>query len=251
MGTFVVLRAASSVRTLVLPASWRSDEVALWPADLDEWDWNGQEPGALLSTDERARAARFVFEKDRRRFVTGRAVLRTLLGRSLGRPAAGLSFRYGTQGKPMLADRDLWFNVSAAAGKALYAVSPGRRVGVDIERIRDIAEMEAVAERAFSMTEKDWLRARPAARRRSAFFRCWTRKEAVVKGLGAGFSMPPDRFDVGPGRSGLVRVTVASPGEIGHWIVRDIAAFPGYAAAAAAEAPGVRQEALSVIEERA
>jgi 4'-phosphopantetheinyl transferase len=251
MGTFVVLRPAASVPSIEVPASCGGSDVLVWPADLDGWTWDGQEPDGLLSADERARAARFVFEKDRRRFVTGRAVLRTLLGRCLGRPAAGLTFRYGPQGKPMIADADLWFNVSASAGKALSAVS--RRVGVDIERIRDIEEMDAVASRVLSAAEREWLRGRRAAERKSGFFRCWTRKEAVVKGLGAGLSMPLDRFDVGPGRRGLVRISASgAPGERRHWIVRDIPVFPGFAAAAAAETSGVGPEALSSLrEERA
>lgn len=255
MGTFAILPPASSVPSLVIPSSWRADEVMVWPADLDGWTWDGQEPeagpDALLSADERARADRFVFEKDRHRFATGRAVLRTLLGRCLGRRGAELSFRYGPQGKPMLADGDLCFNASASAGKAVYAVSTGRRVGVDIEQIRDAAERGGVAERTFSATERDWLCGRPAARRKDAFFMCWTRKEAVVKGLGAGLSIPLDHIDVGPGRRGLVRVSAAAPSGTSYWIVRDIAVFPGFAAAVAAEAPGLRHETLSLKEGRA
>jgi 4'-phosphopantetheinyl transferase len=252
MGAFVIFRPATSVPSIVFPASWRADQVWVWPADLDGWTWSGEDPDRLLSADERTRAARFVFEKDRRRFVTGRAVLRTLLGRCLGLPAAGLSFRYGPQGKPMLADRDLWFNASASAGRALYALSLTRRVGADIEQVRDVAELASVADRVFSATEREWLGSRSGARQRNAFFRCWTRKEAVIKGLGTGLSTPLDRFDVGPGRCGLVRVsTAAALGERSHWIVRDIAVFPGFAAAVAAEAPGVRPVTLGLREERA
>ncbi len=252
MGDFVIFRPAASVRSIAFPASWGGNEVLVWPADLDAWTWDGQEPDALLSADERTRAARFVFDTDRRRFVTGRAVLRTLLGRCVGRPAQGLSFRYGPQGKPVLADGDLWFNASASAGKALYAASASRRVGADIERVRDLADMEAVAGRVFSVAEREWINGRRAAERKNGFFRCWARKEAVVKGSGAGLSMPLDRFNVRPDRRGPVRVgAAAASGENGHWIVRDIAAFPGFAAAVAAEAPGVTCEALGLGEERA
>ncbi len=250
MGTFIVLRPAASVPSIQFPASCGTNDVLVWPADLDGWTWDGQDPDALLSADERARAARFVFEKDRRRFVTGRAVLRTLLGLCLDRPAAGISFRYGAQGKPMLADGDFRFNASASAGKALLAVSPRRRVGVDIERVRDIDELEAVASRVLSTAEREWLCGRRSDETKNGFFRCWTRKEAVVKAAGAGLTMPLDRIDVGPGHRGPVRISAcAEPGESRSWIVGDIPVFPGFAAAVAAETAGDAREGLSLREE--
>ena len=88
------------------------------------------------------------------------------------------------------------FNVSHSHGIALYAVTRGREVGIDLERIRSDLAVAEIAERFFSRREIAMLRTLPIEAQRQAFFRCWTRKEAYIKARGEGLSLPLDQFDV-------------------------------------------------------
>jgi 4'-phosphopantetheinyl transferase len=132
----------------------------------------------LLSADERARAARFGLERDRRRYIAARARLRELLAERL--PAAPESIRlvYGPKGKPALPASDLRFNVSHSGDLALYVFARGREVGVDVEAVREVPEQERIA--------RHWFR--EADYRRFGFLGCWTRREAVAKALGLGIT---------------------------------------------------------------
>src|SRR5207237_3516582 len=108
----------------------------------------------LVSADERARAARFSFERDRRRYIVARARLRQLVGERLGAAPESLQFVYKPHGKPALArrpgQRDLRFNVSHCGALAAYAFAEGREVGVDIEEVRQLPDADDVAMRFFS-----------------------------------------------------------------------------------------------------
>jgi 4'-phosphopantetheinyl transferase len=172
---------------------------------------------ALLSPDERERAARFVFHEHRRRFIVARARLRQLLGARLGVGAETIAFRYAPAGKPALAagHRDLRFNLAHCGDVAVYAFADGCEVGVDVERERAIEDAEAIAERVFSPAERDACRAR-------GFLYCWTRKEAFVKALGSGLSCPLTELDLSAAPQGWsVRSFVPHPGLIGAVAVQE------------------------------
>lgn len=189
----------------------------------------------LLSPDERARADRFHFERDRNRFIVGRAVLRQLLGRLVTRPPGSLSFRYGEQGKPALEDNEGWhFNVSHSNDRLLIGVALGTAVGVDIEWQRSDAEVKKFASRYFSLEEQESLHALSKDELTKAFFRCWTRKEAYIKARGDGLSLPLDHFHVsiddGPG------VELASrydPEGTAQWTIHCLGEADGYVSALA------------------
>ena len=153
-----------------------------------------------MSDDEKERAARFRFERDREFFVAGRGILRELLGGYLKRPPPELQFQYGSEGKPCLSLEDwewpIRFNVSHSRGIALYAFSGGLEVGVDVEEIRSDFASEEIAERFFSAGELEELRGLPAELKADGFFNCWTRKEAYVKAWGSGLGIPLDSFGV-------------------------------------------------------
>ena len=151
---------------------------------------------AILDTEERARADRFRFERDYRRFVARRAFLRRVLAGYTGVAPAALRYRRSANGKPELQDVDgLAFSTSHAAGLAAVAVATHANVGIDVERLRPMPDALDIARRFFTGSEVDHLRAVPAARRSDAFLRLWTRKEAYVKALGRGLSMPLDGFE--------------------------------------------------------
>ena len=154
----------------------------------------------LLDSTERERAARFVYERDRRRYVTAHAWMRTALAKCLGHLPELLHFEADSGGKPRLVGIpiDLRFNLSHAGERGLLAIAIGQEVGVDIEFVRPVETLE-VARRFFSQGEVSALCAMRPAQRVDAFFRCWTRKEAFIKALGAGLSFPLDGFEVSLG----------------------------------------------------
>jgi 4'-phosphopantetheinyl transferase len=226
------------------------DEVRVWVVELDaglqgKSDVDAVEPGpelAVLSDDERARAARFVRARERRRFARCRAALREILGNLLGEPAGSLRFRAAAVGKPEL-DRGsdvvapLRFNLSHSADLAVIAVCRGREVGVDLEHLRTITEAERIVASFFTTAEQDAFAAIAGPDRDAAFLRGWTRKEAVLKGFGVGISGLSARHETGFATSGLTsRFTPAEPSpRVDRWTLWEAAPRPEFVAALAVD----------------
>jgi 4'-phosphopantetheinyl transferase len=194
-----------------------------------------------LTDDERQRADRFHFDKDRRHFTAGRGTLRLILAHYLRLRPEAIRFSYTSYGKPFLAGESetLRFNLTHSHELALLAVTLGRDIGVDIEHIRDNLERdgELLAERFFSPREVAALRSLPAELRREAFFHCWTRKEAYIKANGQGLSLPLDQFDVSlhPGEPAALLATQHDPAQAQRWSLVSLAPAEGYVGALAVE----------------
>ncbi len=219
-----------------------ADEVHLWRATLKQTASEIQRFRETLSADEKTRAERFFFEKNREYFIIAHGVLRAILGGYLNRAPESLSFRHGSHGKPSLDGGTIRFNMSHSHEIALYAVTRGREVGIDIERIRFDVEVAEVAERFFSRREAAMIRALPAEVQRQAFFNCWTRKEAYIKARGEGLSLSLDQFDVSlvPGEPPAILGTRPEPSEAARWSLQELAAAPGYVSALAVAGHGWR-----------
>lgn len=193
-------------------------------------------PTLPLSPDEIERASRFVYERDRRRFQHARAWLRILLGRYLGRPPLSLTFSYGPQGKPLLPG--ITFNLSHSEERGLLAIWDGESVGVDIEWVgRSLQPAELIPSVA-SRTEATYLQGLDPTAQREAFFRLWTRKEAVIKAEGQGLQIPLTSLSVlttATGEPLASPLTVQVSGR--HWHVIDLKVGASFAAAVALSAP--------------
>jgi 4'-phosphopantetheinyl transferase len=178
------------------------DNVHVFAAPLDVPAKRLEELEQWLSDDERQRASRFHLERDRRRFIAGRGILREILGTMSGVSPASLIFAYGEFGKPHIAApvaaRLLQFNLAHSDSIAVYATAK-RTLGVDLERIRELDEVEQFAARFFSPDEEQRLLTLPDAQRREAFFNCWTRKEAYLKAIGTGLNNCIRQVEVSPG----------------------------------------------------
>ncbi len=225
-------------RSLALPQR----EVHAWRAALDLDPTDLERAQATLTSDERARAARFRFPKDQQRFVAARGTLRAILARYVDCAPVQLEFRYGPSGKPELAPGyadGLRFNLSHSQGLALYAITRYHEVGVDLEGVRANFAWEEVASRFFAPREVEALRLVPAPSRAEAFFNCWTRKEAFVKAQGEGLSLPLNQFEVSlaPGSPARLLGTTGDPQEASHWSIRELKPAVGYVAAIAVRAP--------------
>jgi 4'-phosphopantetheinyl transferase len=171
-------------------------EVHVWKTDFERPTSSVLD---LLEPQERERAARFKVEAPRRQFIISHAFLRLVLARYLGIAPPDVRFRVAAHGKPELeAATDLRFNLSHTEGAALLAVARDRRVGVDVERVRENLHPLELADRFFSSSEAAWLRSQPRSEQIPSFFACWTAKEAYIKAHGNGFFLPLSGFTVIP-----------------------------------------------------
>jgi 4'-phosphopantetheinyl transferase len=221
------------------------DEVHVWHVDLVAWYEEADSLLELLSAEEQERAARFKFPEPRNQYLISRALLRRALGRYLKIEATEVRFQTATNGKPELAaDSDLRFNLSHTQGATVFAITRKRRVGVDVERIRQDTNVMELAERFFSRQEVQWLRSQPASEVVASFFSCWTAKEAYIKAQGEGLSMPLSGFGVVPippdASSELQLEVYDDPEESKRWFIWRLDIEPDLRAALAVDGESCR-----------
>jgi 4'-phosphopantetheinyl transferase len=220
------------------------DHVHVWRAGIDWPPERICELKQVLSREEQEKAARFHFAIDRTRYVIGRGLLRRLLARCLGTTPQKLRFDYSAFGKPGLAadftDRKLQFNLTHSGELVLIAMTTGRAVGIDIERIRTDMAVDGIATHFFSPRECAALATLEAGAQYDGFFACWTRKEAYIKARGDGLSLPLDQFDVSflPGEAARLLATRPDPAEADRWMLCDLDVGRHYKAALAVEGAG-------------
>jgi len=151
---------------------------------------------SVLSEDELARSTRIISVAAGHRFCVARGTLRHVLSTYCTIAPEDLTFAYRSHGKPVLSglDTGLFFNLSHSGDVGAISVSKEFEVGVDVEIWRPVRD--GLADRFFSSSEAMALQEIPGIERTAAFFRCWTRKEAVIKALGEGLSRPLKSFEV-------------------------------------------------------
>lgn len=214
--------------------------LVMFPLDVPDTDrerFQGQ-----LSDEERSRAARFLHAVHGQRFVVAHGRLRQLLAAQLGVAPQALAFQTGPHGKPELAGASanpgLQFNLSHSDGLGLVGWSWGRQIGVDVEVWRPMRDEAALVKRFFSAAEVAAWESVSASQRQEAFFNLWTRKEAYIKALGKGLSLPLDSFDVshhsGTGARLLRPSALAAGGS--QWSLAAPEAGPGLSLAVVLEA---------------
>lgn len=193
----------------------------VWHSNLESPE-NACRLEPLLSPDEIQRAYRFRFAEHRRRFIIARGCLRQLLGAYLELPAHEIFFTYSREGKPSLDARhksDVRFNVSHSGELAAFGFAQGRQIGIDVEMIRRDVEVDEIPKRFFSPAEQKMLDSLEGEEKYQGFFRCWTRKEAFVKAIGSGLSLPLRDFDVSllPGKPAELLATRPDASLAAQW----------------------------------
>jgi len=214
------------------------DAVHLWRASCEIAPARIAAMRGELSSEERARADKFYFARDRERSTITYALLRRLIAGYTGAAPDQVRFSAGPYGKPGLAapaDAPLRFNISHSGTQIYYAFALGRELGVDVEQERDNIGYEQLADHSFSPHERAALLALPAHQRKRAFFACWTRKEAYIKARGEGLSHGLDRFDVSLDEPARLLATRDDPLNAGRWSLFSIPAPPTYQAALCVE----------------
>jgi 4'-phosphopantetheinyl transferase len=211
----------------------------LFPLEIPDDERAALHP--LLSESEAARSRRFLAARHAERYVVAHARLRQALAATLQVDAQSLEFIDGEHGKPELAgpaaETGLQFNLSHSGGLGLVGWSWQRRIGVDVEAWREMRDEEALVRRYFSPAEIGAWEALPPAERNEAFFNLWTRKEAYIKAVGRGLSLPLASFDVSHGNgpaAKLLRASTLVAG--GPWSLVAPQAGPGFSLAAVLEA---------------
>ena len=213
------------------------DPLPLLGGDAHVWAMELDDPGCdvgfcreRLSLDEQARAEKFKFARDQRRYVIAHAALRDILARYTHTGAADLQVNQGANGKPRLAAQfsacGIDFNLSHSPETALVAVNDRYEIGVDIEYVKSDFEIFTVANRFFTQREVAALRALPAALRRQAFYKCWTSKEAFLKAKGTGLAGQLDEVEIA-----LAGEQVRIQASVVDWMLEELDPRDGYEAA--------------------
>lgn len=216
-------------------------DIHVWSVPLNQCDLSCERLSQTLSMDEIERAGHLLLDHDRRRYIVARAVTRTILGWYLRMPPKRVEFSYGPYGKPSLTsaygENRLTFNLAHSHDLMLCAVTRGRDLGIDIEHIQMINEIELIAETVFAPGERAHLRALGSEHKLRAFYVCWTRKEAYIKATGRGLSQQLDRFEVSvsPDEAPALLGVEGHPHEARRWMLIDLSPTPEYAAALAVE----------------
>src|SRR5436190_2195168 len=217
-------------------------EVHIWFA----WSNVGPEGVAqfdrVLSPSEIAAADRFVFERHRVTYRFAHMALRSILSNYVDRSPDKLRFGQNSYGKPFLIAADerndeVQFNMSHSGQIVVVAVTRGRHIGVDVEMMRPLKDYASIATLNFTQEERAWIESVPSEYQQNAFFKSWARKEAVIKALGKGLSMPLNTFDASilSGQLGR-RLTLHSDfPEVESWWLVDMTAPEGYAGAVVVE----------------
>jgi 4'-phosphopantetheinyl transferase len=220
------------------PGAIRLDprEVQIWGIWLTASDATVAYYHSILSLDERHRAERFRFGILRRSYILSRGGLRIVLAHYLGCAPTGIEFIDGPKGKPALRDSSrIRFNTSHSGEMALYALTVGCELGVDVEQFRALDDPESIASRFFSPSEASELLSLNPEERGTAFFRCWTRKEAYVKAIGDGLTIPLNCFQVTllPGVPARFIHLACDPENAREWTLDHLDLEPGYIGALA------------------
>jgi 4'-phosphopantetheinyl transferase len=168
-----------------------SNDVHIWFADLEVSGLEKEHLYSTLSADEKTRAGRFQFDCDRSQFVVARGILRSLAGEYLEIDPKDLAFSYSKNGKPALsfpAKTGLEFNLSHSADTALIGFSWNRPLGLDIEKVCPLFEMDELAAQVLTSAQRAWLGNFEGEEKDREFYRCWTRHEALMKCSGRGIA---------------------------------------------------------------
>lgn len=174
-----------------------SHTLHLWHLSITDLAADEHHLVKLLDDAEIERANRFRFAEHRLRFIITHGILREILSRYTAIPAQEIIYSYGQRGKPFLQDNplNLQFNMSHSGDLAIYALTIGAAIGVDIEKVEHKFN-DDVAKRFFSEQEYQALIALPEAERINAFYRLWAAKEALIKAVGEGLYVPLGSFSI-------------------------------------------------------
>ena len=219
------------------------EEIHVWDINFDNFCVCEESLVSVLSENEIYKAGRFLFERDRNRYIRSHWSLRKVLSLYVGGSPEQLKFKENTHGKPIIAapldTNGLRFNMTHSGSLAIIGVTRDREIGVDIEKLKTATEIDAIVDRFFSKSEAEFLYSCSAGDRLYNFFLIWTRKEAVIKAKGKTLASEISRTVVLPARENLLLESRGESGAHTRWFLKNITRFPGYVGAVCtSESPG-------------
>lgn len=204
----------------------------------EEWpDW--------ITSARKARLQRYVRAEDRDRGLAGDILSRRMISNSTGLAEAEIEVKRDAHEKPFLPSIDLFFNVSHSGNRVACATAPVP-VGVDVEKIRPVPELEHIVDRYFSVEEREAILAPPVEERLARFFEFWTLKESYIKAVGKGLSIPLSSFSIRLNKDGFAELEGA---EGRKWFLRMYPLSAEYKMAVCAAAPDLPTTVLDRIQE--
>ena len=224
--------------------SIQTDIVHVWRANLDLPLNEIAKLETILSDDEKLRANRFRFPQHRRRFIAARGILRQLLASYLDVASHCLKFEYSSRGKPRLMDNILEFNISHSQELALYGITCYPKIGIDLEYLREIDDLQKIAQRFFSPKESEFITCLRDNEQRQAFFQLWTAKEAYLKATGEGLTGSLDGVEISITAEPSVTLT-SIKGDIqaaANWLMSSFVPATDYIATVAIETTNRSQQ---------
>lgn len=178
----------------------KPEQVHVWSVSFDLPEKIVADLSKLLSDEELKKADRFRFPHLRRRYVIFHATLRRLLAHYLGITEDEVSFKYGAYGKPAVAEHinplNFQFSMSRSSETGLYAFMLNNEIGIDIEQIKPLSDMDNIVKRRFSENEKHIYERLDSKEKTDWFYTVWTRKESLLKAVGTGLYLPLENIDV-------------------------------------------------------
>jgi 4'-phosphopantetheinyl transferase len=178
--------------------SLRKEDIHIWFVNLKSLVEIETSLEQTLSDEEKLRAQKFHHMNFRRAFTLSHGLLRILLGRYLHVPAADIIYQHGHAGKPFLNSPgdEFQFNMAHSGDMAVYAFTMDCQIGIDVEQIRSLPDLDSIASKFFAREEYAELMSLEEPLRTTGFYNCWTRKEAYIKAIGDGLSLALDSFQV-------------------------------------------------------
>jgi 4'-phosphopantetheinyl transferase len=214
-------------------------ETHIWQAKLDLSTAKITQLTEVLAEDERMKASRFRFKEHQQRYIAARGILRKVLGFYLKISGDAIEFEYSSHGKPKISNLNainLQFNVSHSQDLALYGITRDRRIGVDLEYLRDLDDADKIARRFFSPTESALVASLQGQEQRQVFFQFWTAKEAYLKAIGSGLAGGLDKVEIALKSQAIALLSVGETSEnIANWSLDSFIPQPNYIATVATE----------------
>jgi len=211
--------------------------IHIWVADILSYSTlHLEQLKQCLSQDELEHASRYYFEKDKKYYITSRGILRKILSNYLTMKPEKIKFSYNPYGKPYLCNKfhtkNFNFNLSHSGDLALYIFSANFDVGIDLEKFQLIEGFIDIAMQFFSPNEFLKLKSIPHDQQLTAFFKCWTRKEAFIKAIGNGLSHPLDQFEVtlAPNETAMFVNIISKSTAASEWSLYSFTPKPNYEA---------------------
>lgn len=202
-----------------------NEALSLTTINLDEFSANAL--FVYLSEDESQRMSKYHFVKDKQRYIICRGILRLVLSKLLQTSPQNILFSYNQYGKPSVQSENnrVYFNLSHTKNHALLALSNKDEVGVDIEVIKPIPNLSEMIKRIATKEEMERFHTCIVTEQTLLFYRLWTRKEAMLKCLGTGFSYNPNNLNVlnGEANSLFIQMNHHVSNDVESYFLSDIA----------------------------